>query len=637
MKKYSHVLFCSLIILFLVGFGLRFDLRVNAAEPDAEQRALYDDDERFNQLSGAAQSMLEQKFGPKEPSTTVNPQIQTLGPSAPILGPSVPLLGPVAPLASSAYLMLNDVLVNDPSLDVTPPGRFTQSETTLVLGPTSNTIVVGYNDSGSFANPPPANAKFTGYSRSSDMGATFSDLGTLPTNPGGDSGDPVLARDTVSGTIYFSTLQSIGSGIQVFRSFDNGATFTAPVNGAPGKAGFQDKEWITVDNFPGVGQGNVYLVVRDFGLGNGIYFFRSTDGGTTYAPNGGTLIASGATGRVQGAFVVVGPSHEVYVLYFDDRTAPQTIKLRKSTDLGLTFGGEVTVATLSTIGINGDLGLSWRSNAFPQAVVNPVSGDIYVTFNDDPAGVDLGDVFLTHSTDGGVTWSAPVRVNQDATTNAQWHPALGLTPDGNRIFVGWYDFDSGTNQIDVFGRIAGISGSVVSFGESFPINTVSFPPNFGNDDPVIPRYMGDYDQAVADSSFFYYTWGDNRLGTPDVRFVKVPAAVLLALDIKPGSYPNSINPRSKGVIPVAILSSATFDATTIDPATVAFGPNGASESHGKGHIEDVNGDFLDDLVLHFKTRETGIQCGDTEAAITGETFDGVPIQAEDSIRTVGCK
>ncbi len=109
------------------------------------------------------------------------------------------------------------------------------------------------------------------------------------------------------------------------------------------------------------------------------------------------------------------------------------------------------------------------------------------------------------------------------------------------------------------------------------------------------------------------------------------------VDIKPGSFPNSIDPKSKGVIPVAILTTSTFDATTIDPLSVRFGPDGATEAHGKGHIEDVDGDGNDDLVLHFRTQETGIACGDTSTSLTGKTFDGQQIQGSDSIQTVGCK
>jgi hypothetical protein len=109
------------------------------------------------------------------------------------------------------------------------------------------------------------------------------------------------------------------------------------------------------------------------------------------------------------------------------------------------------------------------------------------------------------------------------------------------------------------------------------------------------------------------------------------------IDIKPGSFPNSINPRSKGVIPVAILTTGTFDATTVDPLSVTFGPDEAVEFHGQGHIEDIDGDGDLDLVLHFRTQDTGIQCGDTSAFLAGETFDGQPIRGRDAISTTGCK
>src|SRR6266545_2446933 len=195
---------------------------------------------------------------------------------------------------------------------------FTQSETTLVAF--GNTVVVGFNDSGSNSG---GSNKFTGFARSTDGGATFTDGGTLPTNPNGDAGDPVLARNNSTGRIYYATLQFSGSGIQVFRSDDNATTWQAPVQGAPGKSGFQDKEWITVDNFAGDGNGNVYLVARDFGVGNGIYFFRSTDNGNTFGPSGGTLITPGA----QGAFVAVGPDHSVYAFWW----APGSLLMRTST------------------------------------------------------------------------------------------------------------------------------------------------------------------------------------------------------------------------------------------------------------------------------------------------------------------
>ncbi len=108
------------------------------------------------------------------------------------------------------------------------------------------------------------------------------------------------------------------------------------------------------------------------------------------------------------------------------------------------------------------------------------------------------------------------------------------------------------------------------------------------------------------------------------------------IDIKPGSFPNEINPSSQGVIPVAILTTPTFDATTVNPLTVLFGPAGATEAHGRGHIEDVDGDGNLDMVLHFRTQETGIACGQNWATLNGQTIGGQPFSAFDSIRVLGC-
>jgi hypothetical protein len=91
------------------------------------------------------------------------------------------------------------------------------------------------------------------------------------------------------------------------------------------------------------------------------------------------------------------------------------------------------------------------------------------------------------------------------------------------------------------------------------------------------------------------------------------------------------------VIPVAILTTDTFDATAVDPLSVRFGPKSAKEAHQKGHIEDVNKDGGPDLVLHFRTQDTGLRCGDTSASLRGETFAEQRIEGADSIRTVGCQ
>lgn len=116
------------------------------------------------------------------------------------------------------------------------------------------------------------------------------------------------------------------------------------------------------------------------------------------------------------------------------------------------------------------------------------------------------------------------------------------------------------------------------------------------------------------------------------------AANIVAVDIKPGRVPNTINIRNRRtLIPVAILTTEVFDATTVDALSVRFGANGATESHGRRHLLDVDRDGDRDLLLHFRLHRTGIQCGDFLASLTGETLDGRLVVGSDSIFTIGCR
>ena len=114
------------------------------------------------------------------------------------------------------------------------------------------------------------------------------------------------------------------------------------------------------------------------------------------------------------------------------------------------------------------------------------------------------------------------------------------------------------------------------------------------------------------------------------------ADVTVNIDIKPGSEPNSINNNGKGVIPVAILGSADFDVSQIDPTTVKLGVCEIKKVGKQGkllaHIEDVDVDGYDDLVVQIE--KCTFDVSDEEATLTGELYSGAPFVGTDSIRLV---
>jgi hypothetical protein len=115
-----------------------------------------------------------------------------------------------------------------------------------------------------------------------------------------------------------------------------------------------------------------------------------------------------------------------------------------------------------------------------------------------------------------------------------------------------------------------------------------------------------------------------------------PAFTCVAIDIKPGSYPNSINLCSHGVVPIAILSGDGFDATTVDPSTVEFA-GGSIRVKGKGalqySLEDVDEDGDLDFVAQISVENLDLDGGSTTATVSGLAGD-VPFEGTDSVNIV---
>jgi hypothetical protein len=118
-----------------------------------------------------------------------------------------------------------------------------------------------------------------------------------------------------------------------------------------------------------------------------------------------------------------------------------------------------------------------------------------------------------------------------------------------------------------------------------------------------------------------------------------PETLSVVIDIKPGSATNVVNLGSNGVVPVAILSTTDFDATTaVNPDTIKLAGAGVAV-RGKSSkalvcFEDVNNDGLLDLVAHVVTENLEEVTTDGKAILTGETFDGQPIEGGDTITIV---
>ncbi len=145
-----------------------------------------------------------------------------------------------------------------------------------------------------------------------------------------------------------------------------------------------------------------------------------------------------------------------------------------------------------------------------------------------------------------------------------------------------------------------------------------------------------------------YIWNDVN-GTTEYKLSRFsitpvappPQSITVAMVVKVGGDLAPINPKSNGVVPVAIMTTDDFDALSVDPASLNFGAEGRADGTGASpasyNLEDVDDDQRPDLVAHFRTQETGIVCGATLATLVGLTSSDQEINGSASIKTVGCK
>ena len=369
--------------------------------------------------------------------------------------------------------------------------------------------------------------RWHGYYRSTDRGLTWTSS-LLPGYPGDISAqglasplhrsnttsDPVLAFDRV-GNVYYaglvfniSTTSPLRPVVFVAKYTNDGATY-AGVTLVQGISA--DQDWIAVDTTGGPNDGNVYLAYDDSLTPTSNFatlFTRSTDGGKTFSTP--FYVPADQTGGAPG--VTVDSTGNVYVS--TDAFDPVTgVALNYTQVSKITNGGTTLVQNVKAVNpaywlFNSPQGGSFRAFTIPQ-IASDARG-VYLVWDD----VRLGNanVYLTRSSDGGVTWSSPLRIN-DVLSGQHFFPTV--TASGGTVTIAWYDsrFSSpGTmTALDVF--FAQSTDAGVTFSPSYRVTSISFNPNmvlrteFPGTNSV---FMGDYIGISSGPGVAFPIWTDNR-------------------------------------------------------------------------------------------------------------------------------
>jgi len=471
--------------------------------------------------------------------------------------------------------MLASAIVSNPSQDTqSVMTGFVQSETSTAR--CGNQVVIGFNDSNSVIESAMGSGglSFNGYAVSTNGGTSYTDKKFL--NPGPANffllGDPVV-RCASSTIFYQSSLLEDSSGnsdVSVSISTNGGVTYGSPVVAASKSSSTHnlDKDWMAIDPS---NSNNIYVTYTDFDSSgtcgpffrHGIELVKSNNGGATWSAPVKVFDACNGLTFFQASQVVVGSTGIVYLvaLKYDESVSSgsdESFVTATSTDGGLTFtaGGSIPV---NCVGAGYPFGAAFtciarlqggfNNHEFPSLAVNRTNGTLYVAWDDgtnkvsdswnapNPGFYNYGDIEITKSTDGGVTWSAPVKVNQNTNeplSNGrgldQFQPGAAVDKTG-RVEVCYYDRRlDGTmpfpKQNLLFARFCSQSSDGGTTWADTEI-TGNSTPIHANDLFVVTNYLGDYDEVAADftlvnSGFVGGFEVISTRGDPDVKSEKIP-------------------------------------------------------------------------------------------------------------------
>jgi len=313
------------------------------------------------------------------------------------------------------------------------------NECSISVDPTDGTkMAIGWRQFNSVAS----NFRQGGWGYTTDGGVHWTFPGVLENNV--FRSDPVTNSDETGAFFYLSLLQTFCENM--YKSTNGGRSWLELQ--ADGLAGGGDKQWFTIDKTNGPGHGFQYQSSDGINCsGNGVQFQRSTDGGITWQapilipsePTDGTLDVD-----TNGNVFVGGEGFSPFycVRSSNAQLGNQTPIFDQTTqvDLGgeLVFGGAINpggLAGMSFLAID-------RSGG-------PTNNNIYMLASVVPPGRSTTDVMFARSTDGGVTFSAPQKVNDDPVNPNKWHwfGTFAVAPNG-RLDAVWYDTRNAANNTD---------------------------------------------------------------------------------------------------------------------------------------------------------------------------------------------
>lgn len=420
---------------------------------------------------------------------------------------------------------------------------------------------------------------------STDGGNTWSDV-TLPGSSVVSGGNVLRISDPwvsigPDGTVYASYLEvndpdvANPAGLFISTSTDGGYTWdtpTAAITNSGDTNLFDDKDSITADPYT---PGEAYVVWDRLNFSENIgpaMFSRTTDGGQTWSTP--VQIVNPANGQTIANQIVVLPG-DVLVdmcISIDYSTNDSTIEVMRSTDQGATWSAPITVNSYEDIGVTDpNNGAAVRAGGdIPMIATNPVNGSIDIVWQDGRfSNFAHDDIAMSMSTDGGLSWSDPIKVNQTPASipaaDAQaFMPSVAVEANG-LVAVSYYDFGnntgSGPTLTDYWVAFANPAQPNFTFGSEQRLTDTSF--NMQLAPNAEGEFLGDYEALVAGgdttntfSAFFAQTVSTT---TPTTIFYRgiVPPNTLSLTNFTPPT--NAVEGKRTGG------TLATFSDASPDP------------------------------------------------------------------------